>query len=274
MSKQAKPFVRTALFVALTLAWLIPILWMFNTAIKPNEHIFTRPPQWIPPSITLQHFRDIFANWPFGMWLLNSFIVAAGATLLSLLLSIPAAYSFSRMRWRGRNVLFFTMIASMLIPWQINAIPLYFMMNEFGLLNTRIAIVLPIAAMPVGIFLLRQFFINIPRELEEAAKIDGCSTLGILVRIILPISLPALAALGIYMFVFTWNEFFWSIIALNKQEMFTIPIGLKALQGAYDIEYGLLMAGAALASLPVLIVYLILQRRIITGITMSSAEIK
>lgn len=266
--------VRTVLYLALAVVWLLPVLWMFDTAFKPEAYVFMRPPTWWSPEWTLEHFREIFAEWPFLQWLANSTIVAGGATALSLLLSIPAAYSFARIPWRGRNVVFLVMIASMLIPWQVNVIPLYFIMNDLELLNTRVAIMLPISAMPVGVFLLRQFFINIPRELEEAARMDGCTSFGILWRIILPISLPALAALGIYQFVFTWNEFFWSIIALGREEMFTIPIGLRALQGAYDIRYGLLMAGAALASLPVLLVYLVLQRRIITGITMSSAEIK
>lgn len=273
-SKTTKKRFRTVLFFLLAVVWLIPALWMVDTAFKPTEFIFKRPPTWWSPSWTLDHFREALSAWPFGQWLWNSTIVAAGATFGSLLLSVPAAFSFARLRWRGRNVLFFIMVASMLIPWQVNSIPLYFMMNAMDLLNTRLGLILPITAMPIGVFLLRQFFVNIPKELEEAAQLDGATSFGILMRVILPMSFPALAALGIYMFVFTWNEFFWSVIALTRKEMFTIPIGLKALQGAYDIKYGLLMAAAAFASLPVLIIYLFLQRKIITGITMASTEIK
>lgn len=270
----ARSVVRSLLFLALAAVWLIPVMWMLDTAFKPTSFIFSRPPTWWSPEWTFGHFHEALANWPFGRWLWNSFVVAAGATAITLLLSIPAAFSFARLRWRGRNALFFAMVGSMLIPWQVNAIPLYFMMNEFGLLNTRLGLILPITAMPIGVFLLRQFFVNIPSELEEAAQLDGATSLGILLRVIVPMSLPALAALGIYVFVFTWNEFFWSVIALTKKEMFTVPIGLKALQGAYDIQYGLLMAAAAFASLPVLLIYLVLQRRIITGITMASTELK
>ena len=262
------------LFITLVITWLAPVLWMFNTAFKPDAFIFQRPPTWIAPEWTLKHFREVIADWPFLIWVMNSTLVAGGATALSLLVSIPAAYSFARMRWNGRNLLFIIMVTSMLIPWQVNVIPLYFFMNELNLLDTRVAIMLPIAAMPVGVFLLRQFFINIPRELEEASVLDGCSSFGTLWRVIIPISVPAIAALAIYQFVFTWNEFFWSIIALSSEERYTVPIGLRALQGSYDIQYGLLMAGAALASLPVLLVYLVLQRQIISGITMSSAEFK
>ena len=272
--RRARTALTTMAFFALTTVWLIPVAWMYVTSIKPNNRLFTRPPQWLSPEWVLTHYEDVLNNWPFVTWMVNSTIIAVGATLLSVLISVPAAYSFSRLQWPGRNVVFVIMIATMLIPWQINVIPLYFIMNDLRLLNTQWAIILPVTAMPVGVFLLRQFFINIPREIEDAAQIDGCSSLGILLRIILPMSTPALSALAIFVFIFTWNEFFWSMIALQRREVFTIPIGLRALQGAYDIQYGLLMAAAALASLPALLVYLALQRQIIAGITMSSAEIK
>lgn len=261
--------VKYILVVGLALAWMVPILWMMDTAFKPNPEIFTLPPQWIPSRFTLKHVQDVIHDWPFLRWVLNSVIIAGSSTILSLVLSVPAAFSFARLRWRGRNVIFLIFISSMLIPWQVNAVPLYFIMNKLGLLNSYPSVVLPIVAMPIGIFLLRQFFVNIPRELEDAARIDGCNSLGLLVRIILPISKPALVALGIYQFIFSWNEFFWSMIALQRPHLLTLPIGLKALQGAHDIKYGLLLAGAFLASLPVLIVFLILRRRVIRGMTLT-----
>jgi len=261
--------VKRIAILILAVVWMIPVLWMIDTAFKPSPEIFTLPPQWLPSRFTLQHVRDVIYGWPFLRWVFNSVVVAVSATLLSLILSVPAAFSFARLRWRGRNVIFLIFISSMLIPWQVNAVPLYFIMNSLGLLNSYPAVVLPIAAMPIGIFLLRQFFVNIPGELEDAARIDGCSSLGVLVRIILPTSRPALVALGIYMFIFSWNEFFWSMIALQRPHLLTLPIGLKALQGAYDINYGLLLAGAFLASLPVLIIFLILRRRVIRGMALT-----
>ncbi len=209
-------------------------------------------------------------QWPFLRWALNSVIVAGGATILSLILSVPAAFSFARLRWRGRNPVFVVFIAAMMIPWQVNVVPLYFLMNRLQLLNTYLAVILPLSAMPIGVFLLRQFFVNIPGELEDAAQIDGCSSLGVLVRIVLPNSRPALVALGIYMFIFSWNEFFWSMIALQRPHLLTLPIGLKAIQGAYDIDYGLLLAAAFLASLPVLAVFLTLRRRVIRGMALTA----
>jgi len=253
----------------LAVIWLGPVLWMIDTAFKPTPEIFTLPLRWLPSHFTLEHVRKVVRDWPFLRWVLNSSIVAGASTLLCLLISVPAAYSFARLHWRGRNVLFIVFISSMLIPWQVNAVPLYFLMNDLGLLNTYTSVVLPIAAMPIGVFLLRQFFVNFPAELEDAARLDGCSSLGVLMRIILPNSTPAFVTLGLYIFIFAWNEFFWSLIALQRPDLLTLPIGLKALQGAYDIKYGLLLAGAFLASLPVLLIFLIFRQRVIRGMTLT-----
>lgn len=268
-SRAANNAVKRIVVLAIALVWIVPVLWMTDTAFKPDAEIFTLPPRWIPSRFTLEHVQDVIFGWPFLRWVLNSVIVAGSATILSLIVSVPAAFSFARLRWRARNAIFLVFISSMLIPWQINAVPLYFIMTKLGLLNTYPSVVLPIVAMPIGIFLLRQFFVNIPGELEDAARIDGCSSLGVLLRITLPISKPALVALGMYMFIFSWNEFFWSMIALQRPHLLTLPIGLQALQGAYDIKYGLLLAGAFLASLPILIVFLLLRRSIIRGMTLT-----
>ena len=268
-SRAANDTVKRIVVLAIALVWIVPVLWMTDTAFKPDAEIFTLPPRWIPSHFTLKHVQDVIFGWPFLRWVLNSVIVAGSATILSLIVSVPAAFSFARLRWRARNAIFLVFISSMLIPWQINAVPLYFIMTKLGLLNTYPSVVLPIVAMPIGIFLLRQFFVNIPGELEDAARIDGCSSLGVLLRITLPISRPALVALGMYMFIFSWNEFFWSMIALQRPHLLTLPIGLAALQGAYDIKYGLLLAGAFLASLPILIVFLLLRRSIIRGMTLT-----
>lgn len=254
----------------LALVWIAPLVWMFLTGIKPTPEIFATPPRLLPSQPTLEHAHSVLASWPFGRWMLNSLIVASTTTVLSALVSIPAAYAFTRMRWRGRDLLFLVFLSSMLIPLEVNVIPLYFLMNHLHLLNTYPGVFLPMIGMPIGIFLLRQFFVNIPHELDDAARVDGCGNLRILWHVILPLSRPALAALGIYMFTFAWNEFFWSMIALSRPQMFTLPIGLRALQGAYDIDYGILMAGASMAALPALVLFLILQREIIRGITMTA----
>ncbi|PNR95783.1 carbohydrate ABC transporter permease [Petrotoga sp. 9PWA.NaAc.5.4] len=257
------------IMIIIAILWLIPVFWMINTAIKPTPDIFTTPPTWIPEHFTLEHIKAVVQNWPFIKWLLNSILVSGISTLISLFLAILAAYSFARITWKGRDTIFVILLASMLIPWQINAVPLYFLMNNLNLLNKLISVILPITAMPISVFLLRQFFVGIPSELEDAARIDGCNRVNTLFRIIIPVSGPALAALAIYMFIFSWNEYFWSLITLQRVEKYTLPIGLNMLQGAYDIEYGLLMAAAFLASIPVMIVFIILRRHIIEGMSWS-----
>ncbi len=267
-----RPLKRTLkyiLYPALAILWLIPILWMIDTAFKPTPEIFVRPPRWIPSYLTLEHVRGVLTKWPFVKWVWNSLVVASSATLISLVVSTLAGFSFARLRWRGRDLLFIIFLTSMLIPWEVNVVPLYFIMNRFKLLNTRPGVFLPFVAMPIGIFLLRQFFINIPVELEDAARIDGCGSLGVLWHVILPVSRPALVALGIYMFIFSWNEFLWSLISLQSPDRLTLPIGLKLIRGIYDIDYGLFMAGSFLASLPALLIFLVLQRRIIKGLAMT-----
>ncbi|HDI11308.1 MAG TPA: carbohydrate ABC transporter permease [Candidatus Acetothermia bacterium] len=262
------------LLYGIAFLWILPILWMTDTAFKPESAIFTIPPKWIPPYFTTYHIRRLFTEWPFLRWLLNSLIVSSFVTLGSLIVSVPAAFSFSRLRWRGRDSLFLVLLVFMLLPWQVNVVPLFFMMTKFGFLNTYQGVALPMIAMPIGLFLLRQFFINIPKDLEDAARIDGCSSLGVLFRVILPLSKPVLAAFSVYIFNYAWNEFFWSFICLRKPQMATLPIGLQLLQGAHEIDYGLIMAGTFMASLPSLAVFLLLRRQIIRGFTLAGSGVK
>lgn len=263
---------RYALYYLIALVWIIPVIWMASTALKPSPEVLSFTPRWIPSEIVFDHVMAILERRPFITWLVNSFIVAAGATLVTVLTTTLAAYAFARLDWPGRNIVFFVFLSAMFIPWEINAIPLFFIARELGLLNTYAGVFLPISAMPISLFLLRQFFITIPKELEEAARMDGCGHLRILWNVIVPVSLPAYGALGIFIFIFAWNEFFWSLIALQSSDMLTMPIGLKTLVGADDIQYDLLMAGSFLASVPALVVFLVLRRQVISGISMAGVR--
>lgn len=254
--------------------WVIPVLWMADTAFKPQSEIFRIPPTWVPSHFSLEHVSRLFTKWPFFRWLLNSLIVATSVTIGSLVVSTLAAYSFARMKWRGRDTLFVVLLVFMLLPWQVNIVPLYFMMSKFHFLNTFQGVALPMIAMPIGIFLLRQFFINIPKDIEDAAKIDGCTSFGILLRVIIPVSKPVFAAFGVFMFNFAWNEFFWSTICLKKTSVVTLPVGLRLLQSAYELDYGLVLAGALMASLPSMIVFLLLRRHIIRGFSLAGSGTK
>ena len=262
---------RTIGWFLLALLWFFPVLWLVGKAFTPNGEILRHSERLIPETWTLGNLVTVLVQWPFLQWLLNSFLVTLGALVVTSVVSLMAAFSFARLSWKGRNVVFIVFLASMFIPWEINAVPLYFVANALNLLNTRPGIFLPIAAMPVGMFLLRQFFINIPQDLEDAARIDGASSLGVLFRILVPMSIPAIGALTIWVFIFAWNEFFWSLIALQRSYMLTLPIGLKTIMGAQNIAYGNLFGASLLALIPSLLVFVTLRRQIIKGISLSGA---
>jgi ABC-type glycerol-3-phosphate transport system permease component len=260
--------------LALALLWSVPILWMVDTAFKPGVEIFSNPPRWIPSHITLEHMRKLFAKWPFLLWLYRSFLVATATAVGSVLVSTLAAFSFARLRWKGRDALFLVLLGFMLLPFEVNVIPLFFTMARFRLLNTVPGVVLPMVAQPIGVFLLRQFFINIPRDMEDAARIDGCSSFGVLLRVVLPVSAPVLGAFGLYIFNLSWNEFFWSMVALQRNRLLTLPVGLQHIQRALDIDFGLFMAAATMAAIPSLLLFVVLRRRLIRGFTLAGAGLK
>jgi len=199
-------------------------------------------------------------------WFWNSLFVAGTGTLTYLLLSSMAAYAFSRLEFPGRNILFFVVLSTLIIPGQVTIIPVFLILQKLHWFNTYYALIVPGLAGAFGVFLLRQFFLTIPREIEEAAFIDGCGRAGIYWRIILPLSKPALATLAIFSFLGGWNDFMLPLIATNEIEMRTLPVGLTIFLGRYSMQYGLVMATAVLATLPVLVMFLLFQRHIIRGV--------
>lgn len=263
---------KLAVYYLIAIVWIIPVIWMVVTAFKPTPEVMSFIPRWIPSEITFEHFRTLLEKRPFLLWLMNSFYVALGATAVTVVVTTFAAYALARMNWPGRNIVLMTFLIGMFIPWEINAIPLFFIVKDIGLLNSYSGVFLPLSALPISLFLLRQFFINIPSDLEDAARIDGCGHLRIIWHVIVPVSLPAYGALVIFIFIFSWNEFFWSLIALQKADVRTMPIGLKTLIAAADIQYDLMMAGSFLASLPALLVFLALRRQVISGISMAGVS--
>ncbi|WP_158813709.1 carbohydrate ABC transporter permease [Methylocapsa sp. S129] len=271
-SSALKPIVKYVLYYGLALIWVVPIIWMAVTSVKPTPEVMSFTPHWIPSSLTLEHFWALLERRPFFLWLANSFQIALLATVITIVVTTFAAYSLARLKWRGRNAIFAMFLTAMFIPWEINSIPLFFIVKDMGLLNTFMSVALPLSALPVSLFLLRQFFINIPTDLEDAAKIDGCGHLRILWHIIIPVSLPAYGALAIFIFIFAWNEFFWSLVALQRSGVRTLPIGLKTLVAASDIQYDLMMAGSFMATLPALIIFLLLRRHVIAGISMAGVR--
>ncbi|MEM1552681.1 MAG: carbohydrate ABC transporter permease [Candidatus Bathyarchaeia archaeon] len=270
MIRKIKKTLEYSGLLSLMFLWSLPSLWVTLTAFKSNKEIFSIPPTFSPNQPTLEQFWRLFSAWPVGRWLMNSLTLAGIVSVFSLIVCTLAAYSFARLQWPGRDRLFLLILVSMLLPMEVSIIPLYFLTVNWGLFNTIWGAALPLIPLPIGVFLLRQFFINIPRDLEDAAKIDGCSSFGILLRIVLPNSLPVLVAYGIYIFNYAWNEFLWSLIVLRDPQKVTMPVGLRLVQGSFELDYGLINAAAFVASLPALFVFLLLRRRIIRGIALSS----
>ena len=252
--------------------WLLPIIWMISTSLKPETMIVTRTPQWIPRVVTLENYRTAIQKAAIFRWLMNSTLVAVITTILVLLIDAMAAYAFARLEFFGRDVIFAVVLATLMVPGQVTIIPLYLFFNDLDLIDTYPAVILPRMAAAIGVFMLRQFFLSIPVDLEEAARIDGCSRYGIFWRIILPLARPSLTALAIFTLVWSWNDFMWPLIVLPSKEMYTLPVGISTLVGYHGRDWGMQMASSFLASLPVLILFLIFQREFIKGVAMTGLK--
>ncbi|MBA2619169.1 MAG: carbohydrate ABC transporter permease [Rubrobacter sp.] len=261
-------FLLTAIFVA-------PLLWMLSTSLKPNFQTTQFPPHWIPREFSGEGFSTVTAtssDTPVLRWFVNSLIAATANTVLILITASMAAYALARMRFRGKNVLFAVIISTLFIPQFVFLIGNYLVVDTFGWLDTLLAVIVPGAAGAFGVFFLRQFFTSLPIELEEAALIDGANRYQIFLRIILPVSKAPLATLAVLSFLTNWNDFLWPVYVLFSAQNYTLPPGLAVLQGAYTTNYTIIMAGAMVASVPVLLIYLFAQKYIIQGVSRSGLK--
>jgi putative chitobiose transport system permease protein len=257
----------------IALMMLFPLLWLLSTALKsPQENLFQIPPQWIPQHPTLENFVTVWTSQPFGRYLFNSSFVALCTVVCNLLFCSLAAYPLARLEFRGRGVIFAGILATLAIPFQIIMVPLYVLTVQLRLNNTYLGIMFPYLAGAFGIFLLRQAFAAVPKELEEAARMDGCSELGIWGRIMLPAIRPALVTLAIFTFIGSWSDFLWPLIVLDRPELYTLPLGVAQLSGAFSLDWRLISAGAILSIVPVLLLFVLVQRYII--LTNASSGIK
>ncbi|NJK47275.1 carbohydrate ABC transporter permease [Candidatus Gracilibacteria bacterium] len=258
---------------AIAIVMLFPLLWLFGTSLKsPTEDIFSFPPQIFPRQPTLENFFKVWQNYPFGQYLLNSTLVAALTVSINLLFCSLAAYPLARLDFRGRDAILAVVISTIMIPFQIVMIPLYILTVQLGLRNTYVGVILPTLASAFGIFLLRQAFQSVPKELEEASRIDGCSELGIWWHVMIPAVRPALVTLAIFVFIGSWSDFLWPLIVLDRPEYFTLPLGVARLASALDFDWRLIAAGSIISIAPVLILFLFLQRYIIPTDTGSGVK--
>jgi len=252
------------LLMAIAIVMLLPLLWLISTAFKaPTEDIFQFPPRFFPAEPTLNNFINVWRTNPFGRYLFNSSLVAGLTVGLNLLFCSLAAYPLARLSFRGRDVLFTFIVSTILIPFQIVMIPLYILAVNLGLRNSYIGLIFPAIASAFGIFLLRQAFQGVPKELEEAARIDGCSELGIWWFVMLPSIRPALVTLAIFVFIGSWSDFLWPLIILDQPEYYTLPLGVSKLAGAFSLDWRLIAAGSVISIAPVLIFFLLMQQYIV-----------
>ncbi len=266
---------RAVVLILLALAYISPLIFMLVTSFKTQGDATAVPPTFLPDPFTLQAYEEILATaggTPVLRWFANSLLAATLHALLVVTVSTLAAYPLARMRFRGRGAVLAVIVVTLLVPPTILIIPSFLVVSELGWLNTLWAIVIPTAAGAFGVFFMRQFFVSLPDELEDAAAIDGANRWQVFTRIILPLAKPALATLAMLAFLTNWNDFLWPVYVLFSPELQTLPAGLATLQSANAVRYDLLMAGATLASIPVLILFVFLQRFIIEGVARSGVK--
>lgn len=278
-SQVRKPFLKRhgnklymAALTLFTFFWMLPIIWTFITSLRPETHIQANVATLIPIPFTLENWAFVLGSNRIPRWLFNSAFVAVTHTILQLAICSVAAYAFARIKFKGRNIIYPLVLAGLMVPGQATFIPVYLMFSEFELLNTYAALILPGIASPFAIFLLVQFFKDIPIELEEAAFIDGASRWTVYSKIILPLSLPVLITLSIFTFLGNWNSYLWPLVAATTDEVRTITIGLNLISQSwgYRDSYGAVMAAAWVGAIPIVLFFFVFQRRILSGIAIGS----
>ncbi|MBA2391325.1 MAG: carbohydrate ABC transporter permease [Ktedonobacteraceae bacterium] len=252
--------------IVMALIWLLPILWAFDTALKPEGETTAIPVSWLASHFTLQAFATTLATTNLPTWYFNSVLTSAIISIVTVLLASTAAFAFSRVPFSGRNILFWVILAGIMVPGQILIVPLFAMMQSLNMVDTYWGIILPQLASPIAVFIFKQFFDGIPYELEEAAVMDGASLWRVYWQIWMPLARPAIAAVAIFAFVASWNNFLWPFIVISSNNLMTLPVGLATVQTSFGIRYAQIMATALLGGVPVLIVFLFFQRQIVQGV--------
>ncbi len=261
-----------AFYAALTaglLVFLLPVLWMVSASFMRRQDVLSAPVKLLPPIWRFANYREIFVDFNLGHYFLNSVFVTGSVVVLNVLFCSMVGYSLAKFDFPGKNLVFGFILSTIMVPFTAILIPLYLIVREFHWINTYQALIVPAAFTAFGTFLLRQFFLTIPRELEEAARIDGCSYFGVYRRIILPLSGPALATLGVFSFMGAWNAFLWPLVMISDKDMRTLTVALRSFQTEYGTEWTYLMAGSTIALIPILVLYVIAQKYFVRGIALT-----
>ncbi len=263
-----------AIFVIViaSLLFVGPYIWSLSISFQPPGDVFNWPIQFLPDPATLDNYRRLWTEIPFALWLLNSTIIVICVTVSNLLFASCAGYAFARIDFPGRQFLFYCFLATLMVPGHVTLVPKFMLLNYFGMINTYQGLIIPGIVQIFGIFLMKQFFESLPRELEEAARIDGCSRFETFWKVIIPVSKPALVALAIYTFQGAWNDFLWPVIVTTTPDMYTLPLGMAMFRFEFRVEWTMLMAGSILLSLPMLIIFLSFQRLFVDNAAMSGTK--
>jgi multiple sugar transport system permease protein len=265
------PAIYTILIIA-SLAVTFPFVTMLLTSVTPQSDVITFPPRVIPQTLTGANYMEIWTQIPFALYLRNSVIYATTVTSISLIFDSMCAYALARLSFKGRDLLFLAILATMMIPQQVTMIPLFLNLSSLKWINTYQGLIIPHLTSPFGIFLLRQFFLSIPRDIEDAGRIDGAGEFRIYWQIVLPLTKPALASLFVFHFTYNWNDFLWPLIITTSPSMRTLPTGLALFMGEHNVQYGLLMAGATISAAPLVIAFVFAQRYFVQGIALSGLK--
>ena len=244
---------------------IVPLLYVVSTSFKDTVALFSYPPEWIPSEPTLTNFQTLLDEHPFFRWTLNSLIVASGVTVIKVIIDSMAGYAFAKMSFPGRDALFLVVLTTLMVPFAATLIPLFIIVRNLNLTNTYLGLMLPALASPIGIFMMRQFIESLPGDLENAARLDGCSEFQIFRRVILPLMKPGLVVLGVFTFMTQWTSYLWPLVISTREDMLTLTVGVQSLRSLFTVNWGVLSAGAVLALLPLILVFVFLQRYFIAG---------
>jgi multiple sugar transport system permease protein len=270
----SRPLVRAdTIYLAMTyivlsvaaLIALVPFLYVVSTSLKETVALFHYPPEWIPRQPTISNYTNIFKDYPFLRWTLNSFVVASSVTAIKVVIDSMAGYAFAKMSFPGRNVLFLLVLITLMVPFSATLLPLFIIVRELHMTNSYWGLILPPLASPIGIFMMRQFVESLPNDLEHSARLDGCSEFQVYRRIVLPMIRPGIIVLAVFTFMTQWTSYLWPLVIGTHEEMFTLTVGIQSLRSQFTMNWGIMSAGAVLSMLPLVLVFIFLQRYFIAG---------
>ncbi|WP_157071261.1 carbohydrate ABC transporter permease [Alicyclobacillus acidiphilus] len=273
MYKQIPLSLNYIVLIIIALAYIVPFLWLLSNSLKTDQELFSTPITWIPKHFAFSNFKDAFTQFPFFEYLRNTLIIV-GCNLIGVAVSNTlVAYGFSRIQWKGRNVIFIFVLATMMLPFQVTMIPLFVLFTNFGWIGTFLPLIVPtFFGNAYYIFLLRQFFIGIPKDLSESAKVDGANEFYIFSRIILPLSKPVIATVLIFSFIHDWGDFIGPLVYLSNNKLYTLSLGVQQIMGATDPQWPLLMAAGVAMTVPVLVIFFFMQKQFIQGISFTGIK--